>query len=87
MALLHAQESPDRVNELEEWGAVLDRTKEGRINQRPFGGHTYGRLAHVGDRTGLEIIRTAQDKAMHSDVQVHAECTAIDLGKGERRVL
>ncbi|MFQ5845289.1 MAG: FAD-dependent oxidoreductase, partial [Planctomycetota bacterium] len=61
MALLHAQEAPDRVRELEEWGAVFDRTPDGKINQRPFGGHTHQRLAHVGDRTGLEMIRTLQD--------------------------
>ncbi len=62
MAELHAKEAPDRVRELESWGAVFDRTKDGRINQRNFGGHRYPRLAHVGDRTGLELIRTLQDQ-------------------------
>jgi succinate dehydrogenase / fumarate reductase flavoprotein subunit len=64
MAELHAKEAPDRVRELEEWGAVFDRTRDGRILQRPFGGHTNPRLAHVGDRTGLEMIRTLQDRAV-----------------------
>src|SRR3989475_4329820 len=75
MAQLHAQESPARVRELEEWGAVFDRTKDGRILQRNFGGHTYPRLAHVGDRTGLEMIRTLQDKGVHQGMDVHMECT------------
>jgi succinate dehydrogenase / fumarate reductase flavoprotein subunit len=75
MAQLHAQEAPQRVRELEEWGAVFDRTKDGRILQRNFGGHTYPRLAHVGDRTGLEMIRTLQDKGVHSGIDVHMECT------------
>jgi succinate dehydrogenase / fumarate reductase flavoprotein subunit len=75
MAQLHAQESPARVRELEEWGAVFDRTKDGRILQRNFGGHTYPRLAHVGDRTGLEMIRTLQDKGVHQGIDVHMECT------------
>ena len=66
MALYHAQEAPERVRELEYWGALFDRTKEGRINQRAFGGHTWKRLAHVGDRTGLEMIRTLQEKGIHS---------------------
>jgi len=79
MALLHAKEAPDRVNELEEWGAVFDRTKDGRINQRPFGGHTYQRLAHVGDRTGLEMIRTLQDHGVHRGLHVYMECTVVDL--------
>lgn len=65
MAQIHAQEAPDRVNELQEWGALFDRTKDGRILQRAFGGHTYKRLCHVGDRTGLEMIRTLQDKGVH----------------------
>jgi len=65
MAQIHAQEAPDRVNELEEWGAVFDRTEDGRILQRNFGGHSHPRLAHVGDRTGLELIRTLQDKGVH----------------------
>lgn len=80
MAQIHAQEAPDRVHELEAWGAVFDRTKDGRILQRNFGGHLYPRLAHVGDRTGLEMIRTLQDKAVHTPgVQVHMECTIYKL--------
>jgi succinate dehydrogenase / fumarate reductase flavoprotein subunit len=81
MAQIHAQEAPDRINELEAWGALFDRTPDGRINQRPFGGHTYSRLAHVGDRTGLEIIRVLQDKAVHSGetLDVHMECTIVRL--------
>lgn len=75
MAQLHAQQAPERVRELEEWGAVFDRTKEGSILQRNFGGHTYPRLAHVGDRTGLEMIRTLQDKGVHQGIDVHMECT------------
>jgi succinate dehydrogenase / fumarate reductase, flavoprotein subunit len=79
MAELHAKNAPDRVNELEEWGAVFDRTKDGLISQRNFGGHRYPRLAHVGDRTGLEMIRALQDKAVHSGIHVHMECTALRL--------
>ncbi len=75
MAQLHAQEAPDRVRELEEWGAVFDRTKDGRMMQRNFGGHTYPRLAHVGDRTGLEMIRTLQDRGVHGGIDVYMECT------------
>src|SRR6266849_919052 len=75
MAQLHAQQAPDRVRELEEWGAVFDRTKEGGILQRNFGGHTYPRLAHVGDRTGLEMIRTLQDRGVHQGIDVFMECT------------
>tara|TARA_B100000809_G_scaffold209379_1_gene212316 strand:- start:806 stop:2614 length:1809 start_codon:yes stop_codon:yes gene_type:complete len=75
MAQLHAQEAPERVNELEQWGAIFDRTREGRIMQRNFGGHTYPRLAHVGDRTGLEMIRTLQDRGVHQGIDVHMECT------------
>ncbi len=86
MALLHAQEAPDRVRELEEWGAVFDRTKDGRINQRPFGGHTYQRLAHVGDRTGLEMIRTLQDHGVHQGIAVYMECTVCHLLKDGERV-
>src|SRR5512147_634185 len=71
MAQLHAQESPDRTRELETWGAVFDRTPDGKILQRNFGGHRYPRLAHVGDRTGLELIRTMQDRTVASDVKVH----------------
>src|SRR6476620_9783629 len=79
MAELHAKEAPDRVRELEGWGAVFDRTSDGRINQRNFGGHRYPRLAHVGDRTGLELIRTLQDHAIHAGATVHMECTVVDL--------
>ena len=79
MAELHAQESPDRVRELEAWGAVFDRTRDGRILQRPFGGHSYPRLAHVGDRTGLEMIRTLQDRAVAMDIDVFMECTITRL--------
>ena len=75
MAQLHAQEAPERVNELEEWGAVFDRTRDGKILQRNFGGHTYPRLAHVGDRTGLEMIRTLQDKGIHTGIDVFMEYT------------
>jgi len=82
MAELHAKESADRVRELEEWGAVFDRTKDGLISQRNFGGHRYPRLAHVGDRTGLEIIRTLQDHAIHQkNMEVYMECTALELLK------
>ena len=73
MAELHAKEAPDRVRELEAWGAVFDRTKDGRILQRNFGGHKYPRLAHVGDRTGLEMIRTLQDHGVHQGIDVHME--------------
>jgi succinate dehydrogenase / fumarate reductase flavoprotein subunit len=79
MAELHAKEAPDRVRELEGWGAVFDRTPDGRINQRNFGGHRYPRLAHVGDRTGLELIRTLQDHAVHTGMAAHMEHTVIDL--------
>ncbi|HEU5055059.1 MAG TPA: FAD-binding protein, partial [Kofleriaceae bacterium] len=79
MAELHAKEAPDRVRELEAWGAVMDRTKDGRILQRNFGGHKYPRLAHVGDRTGLEMIRTLQDHGIHQGIGVHMECTVIRL--------
>ncbi len=80
MAELHAKNAPDRVRELEEWGAVFDRTSTGLIGQRNFGGHRYPRLAHVGDRTGLEIIRTLQDRTVHTkNVAVHMECTALEL--------
>ena len=86
MAELHAKHAPDRVRELEEWGAVFDRTKKGLINQRNFGGHRYPRLAHVGDRTGLEIIRTLQDHGIHQGIDVYMECTGLDLLKDENRV-
>ena len=79
MAELHAKEAPDRVRELEAWGAVFDRTKEGKILQRNFGGHRYPRLAHVGDRTGLEMIRTLQDHGIHQGMEVHMECTLVTL--------
>ncbi|HEY6092276.1 MAG TPA: fumarate reductase/succinate dehydrogenase flavoprotein subunit [Gemmatimonadales bacterium] len=79
MAQIHAQEAPDRINELEAWGALFDRTSDGKINQRPFGGHTYSRLAHVGDRTGLEMIRVLQDKGVHSGIDVHMECTIVKI--------
>src|SRR5436190_9628397 len=79
MAELHAMEAPDRVRELEAWGAVFDRTKDGRILQRNFGGHKYPRLAHVGDRTGLEIIRTLQDHGIHQGIQVYMERTVVRL--------
>jgi succinate dehydrogenase / fumarate reductase flavoprotein subunit len=79
MAELHAKEAPDRVRELEAWGAVFDRTRDGRILQRPFGGHTHPRLAHVGDRTGLEMIRTLQDRAVAAGIAVYMECTVTHL--------
>jgi succinate dehydrogenase / fumarate reductase flavoprotein subunit len=79
MAQLHAQEAPARVRELEAWGAVFDRTKDGRILQRNFGGHKYPRLAHVGDRTGLEMIRTLQDHGIHMGMEVYMECTVLRL--------
>ena len=79
MAELHAQQAPDRVRELEAWGAVFDRTVDGRILQRNFGGHKYPRLAHVGDRTGLEMIRTLQDHGVHQGIDVHMECTVVEL--------
>src|SRR6476659_2341221 len=86
MAELHAKEAPDRVRELEAWGAVFDRTPDGRILQRNFGGHKYPRLAHVGDRTGLEMIRTLQDHAVHLGIDVHMECTVATLFKDGDRV-
>ena len=79
MAELHAKEAPDRVRELEAWGAMFDRTADGRILQRNFGGHRYPRLAHVGDRTGLEMIRTLQDHGIHRGIDVHMECTMLTL--------
>jgi succinate dehydrogenase / fumarate reductase flavoprotein subunit len=86
MAQLHAQEAPDRVRELERWGAVFDRTSDGRILQRPFGGHTHPRLAHVGDRTGLEMIRTLQDRAVRAGIDVYMECTITHLTTGRGAV-
>ncbi len=87
MAEIHAKESPDRVYELEQWGALFNRTPEGKISQRPFGGHTYRRLAHVGDRTGLELIRTMQEKALATDAEVYMETTVTKLLKNEGRVV
>src|SRR5690349_21897754 len=81
MAELHARHAPARVHELEEWGAVFDRTQDGLISQRNFGGHRYPRLAHVGDRTGLELIRTLQDHGIHQGIDFHMECTALDFLK------
>ncbi|HEY2654857.1 MAG TPA: FAD-binding protein [Solirubrobacteraceae bacterium] len=87
MAELHAKEAPDRVRELERWGAVFDRTPAGRMSQRAFGGHTYRRLVHIGDRTGLELIRTLQDKSVHSGVDVFMETTITRLIKDGDRVV
>ena len=87
MAELHAKEAPARVHELEAWGAVFDRTKEGKISQRNFGGHRYPRLAHVGDRTGLEMIRTLQDHGIHQGITVHMEYTIVSLLKDGGRVV
>ncbi len=87
MAELHAKEAPDRVRELEAWGAVFDRTKDGKILQRNFGGHKYPRLAHVGDRTGLEMIRTLQDHGIHQGIEVYMEVTVIALLKDGDRVV
>ncbi|HVQ74030.1 MAG TPA: fumarate reductase/succinate dehydrogenase flavoprotein subunit, partial [Candidatus Binatia bacterium] len=86
MAQLHAQESPDRVLELEEWGALFDRTRDGLISQRDFGGHRYARLAHVGDRTGLEMIRTLQQRAVSLGIDVFMECNVQHLLKDGDRV-
>ncbi|HEU5312045.1 MAG TPA: FAD-binding protein, partial [Candidatus Eisenbacteria bacterium] len=86
MAQLHAQEAPERVRELERWGAVFDRTKDGRILQRNFGGHSAPRLAHVGDRTGLEMIRTLQDEGVHQGFDVYMECTVTKLIQDGDRV-
>jgi succinate dehydrogenase / fumarate reductase flavoprotein subunit len=86
MAQIHAQEAPERVRELEQWGAVFDRTPDGQILQRNFGGHTYPRLAHVGDRTGLEMIRTLQDRGVHLGIDVHMECTIRSILKAAARV-
>jgi succinate dehydrogenase / fumarate reductase flavoprotein subunit len=86
MAELHAKEAPDRVRELERWGAIFDRTRDGRILQRPFGGHTHPRLAHVGDRTGLEMIRTLQDRTVATGVSVYMEATVTRLATAGDRV-
>ena len=87
MAELHAKEAPERVHELEAWGAVFDRTPDGKILQRNFGGHRYPRLAHVGDRTGLELIRTLQDHGIHQGIAVHMEHTVVTLLKDSDRVV
>ncbi len=87
MAELHAKEAPDRVRELEAWGAMFDRTKDGKILQRNFGGHRYPRLAHIGDRTGLELIRTLQDHGIHQGIDVHMEVTIVTLFKRGDRVV
>lgn len=86
MAQIHAQESPDRVHELEQWGALFDRTSDGEILQRAFGGHTFKRLCHVGDRTGLEMIRTLQDRGVNLGVDVYMECAITRLLKDGERV-
>ena len=86
MAQLHAQEAPERVRELEQWGALFDRTENGDILQRAFGGHTYKRLCHVGDRTGLEMIRTLQDRGVNLGIDVYMECTITQLLKDGDRV-
>jgi succinate dehydrogenase / fumarate reductase, flavoprotein subunit len=86
MAQLHAQEAPDRVRELEQWGALFDRTSDGEILQRAFGGHTFKRLCHVGDRTGLEMIRTLQDRGVHMGFDVYMECTIIRLLRDGNRI-
>src|SRR5881227_4168458 len=86
MAELHAREAPDRVRELEAWGAMFDRTPDGRILQRNFGGHRYPRLAHVGDRTGLEMIRTLQDHGIHRGLDVYMEHTIVALLKDGERI-
>ncbi|HEY2823219.1 MAG TPA: FAD-binding protein [Candidatus Acidoferrum sp.] len=85
MAQLHAQEAPERVSELEHWGAIFDRTADGNILQRAFGGHTYKRLCHVGDRTGLEMIRTLQDRGVQLGFDVYMECTIVRLLKDGNR--
>src|SRR6202045_3935891 len=87
MAELHAKEAPECVRELEAWGAMFDRTPDGKILQRNFGGHRYPRLAHVGDRTGLEMIRTLQDHGIHQGIDVHMESTIIRLLKDGGRVV
>jgi succinate dehydrogenase / fumarate reductase flavoprotein subunit len=86
MAQLHAQEAPERVRELEQWGALFDRTESGDILQRAFGGHTFKRLCHVGDRTGLEMIRTLQDRGVHQGIDVYMECTITRLLKDGDRI-
>ena len=81
MAQIHAQQSPDRIRELEQWGAVFDRTPKGHTSQRNFGGHTYPRLAHIGDATGLELIRTLQQKGIHTGMEVFMEYTVRHIFK------
>src|SRR5580658_1043776 len=87
MAELHAQQAPARVHELEAWGAIFDRTKDGKILQRNFGGHRYPRLAHTGDRTGLEMIRTLQDHGIHQGMEFLMETTLLTLLKDGDRVV
>ncbi len=87
MAQLHAQEAPERVRELEQWGALFDRTQDGQILQRAFGGHTFKRLCHVGDRTGLEMIRTLQDRGVTLGFDVFMECTIVKLLTDGKRVV
>src|SRR5437016_11775947 len=87
MAQLHAQESPERVHELETYGAIFDRTPDGRVLQRAFGAHTYRRLCHVGDRTGLEMIRSLQDRIVQLDIEVHMEVNLTRLLKDSDRVV
>jgi len=87
MAQIHAQEAPERVRELEQWGALFDRTEDGQILQRAFGGHTFRRLCHVGDRTGLEMIRTLQDRGVQLGIDVYMECTITCLLKDGDRVV
>ncbi|PYS68640.1 MAG: fumarate reductase/succinate dehydrogenase flavoprotein subunit, partial [Acidobacteria bacterium] len=86
MAQIHAQEAPERVSELEEWGALFDRTADGNILQRAFGGHSFKRLCHVGDRTGLEMIRTLQDRGVHLGIDVYMECAITCLLKDDERI-
>src|SRR5580693_8305954 len=86
MAELHAKEAPDRIYELEQWGALFDRTPDGLISQRDFGGHRYARLAHVGDRTGLEMIRTLQQRTVSLGIDVYMECTVTNLLKDGDRI-
>src|ERR1700748_2014378 len=87
MAELHAKEAPDRVRELEAWGALFDRTSDGKILQRNFGGHKYPRLAHVGGAPRLTMIRTLQDHGIHCGMEVHMECTVLDLLMDSGRVV
>ena len=86
MARIHAQQAPDRIRELEQWGAVFDRTPSGLTSQRNFGGHTYPRLAHIGDATGLELIRTLQQRGIHMGMDVFMEFTVRKIFKSEGRV-